>query len=75
MPILDLSNFETRVAAVEGGYIWSAPRGAIVAALEDIAAGRIAAPSFIPREWEGLAREHGVEPASTGGLAQGSGPA
>lgn len=75
MTTLDLSNFETRVAAVEGGYIWSAPRGAIVKALEDIAAGRIAAPSYIPREFEGLAREHGVEPAAVGGLAEGSGPA
>lgn len=75
MVTLDMSDPAVRKAAVEGGYIWSAPTGAIVAALEDIKAGRVAAPSFIPREFEQLAREHGVEVALTGGLSQGSGPA
>lgn len=75
MPTIDMSDLEERRIAVQRGYIWSAPRGAIIAALRDIKAGTIPAPSFIPREFEQLAREHGVEAAQVGGLAQGSGPA
>lgn len=75
MPTLDLSDFATRATAVQRGYIWSAPTGAIVQALKDIAAGRIPTPGFIPAEFEQLAREHGVEAAQTGGLDSGSGPA
>lgn len=75
MPTIDMSDPAERKTAVERGYIWSAPTGAIIAALRDIKAGAIPPPSFIPSEFEQLAREYGVEAAQMGGLAQGSGPA
>lgn len=75
MPVIDLGKFENRVQAVESGLIWSAPMGAIKAALEDIKAGRIAPPATIPQEYQGMAREYGVTEASAPGLAEGTGPA
>lgn len=75
MVTIDMTDPEERRKAVEAGYIWSAPQGAIEAALEDIAAGRIAAPQYIPAEFKGLAAEYGVTAGSAPGFAEGSGPA
>lgn len=75
MSIIDLADPAERARAVADGLIWSAPEGAIVAALKDIAAGRIPPPAVIPSQWMGLARQYGVEPAKAGGLMEGQGPA
>lgn len=72
---VDLTDPAERAKAVAGGYIWSAPHGAIVAALKDIAAGRIPPPDYIPSEFSSLALYLGVKPAATGGIAEGPGPA
>jgi hypothetical protein len=60
---VDMRDPAERARAVEQGYIWSAPLGAIEAALEDVAAGRIPPPAFIPEEFADLAAEHGVTAA------------
>lgn len=72
---VDLTDPAERAKAVAGGYIWKAPRGAIIAALKDIAAGRIPSPAFIPNEFVGLAAENGVSEQATGGISDGAGPA
>lgn len=75
MTTIDLSDPQARADAVRDGYIWSAPRGAVIAALKDIASGRIPPPSHVPQEYAELAAEYGVTVAMAGGLAEGSGPA
>jgi hypothetical protein len=75
MTIIDLSDLGERAKAVQQGYIWSAPDGAIQHALRDIAAGRIAAPASIPAEWQGYAESVGIDVNALGGLAPESGPA
>lgn len=63
MPKIDLMDPEERRRAVEMGYIWSAPRAAVMHALRDIAEGLIPTPDYIPNEWIGEAAELGVTPA------------
>lgn len=75
MTYIDLTDINERRKAVADGYIWSAPQGAIIAALKDIAAGRIDPPAVIPDQFANLARQYGVEPAAVGGLQEGQGPA
>jgi hypothetical protein len=72
---IDLTDPAQRAQAVQQGYIWQSPQGAIVAALKDIAAGRIPPPDYIPTEFADLAAQYGVQAASAGGISDGSGPA
>lgn len=62
MTVVDLTNIDERRKAVYYGYIWSAPRGAILKSIEDIKAGLIPAPDLrgIPAEWRAMLED--VEP-------------
>jgi hypothetical protein len=51
MAIVDLSNSATRATYIANGAIWSAPGRAIGAAIEDINAGRVPVPAYIPDEY------------------------
>jgi hypothetical protein len=63
MTVIDMTDPKERAKAMASGLIWSAPLGAIKAALEDVAAGHIAPPTYIPAEYVPLAQQYGVEQA------------
>lgn len=73
MPKIDLTDPAERQKAVQMGYIWSAPEGAIRAAFKDMKAGLYPVPSFIPNEWVGVAQEMGVKTTASG-FSEGQGP-
>lgn len=63
MATIDLTDPEQRRKAVASGLIWSAPQGAVVAALRDMKAGTIPTPDYIPSEWRAIAESLGVTPS------------
>lgn len=72
MTYIDMGDPKERAKAMASGLIWSAPQGAIIKALEEVAAGTIPPPTYIPPDFTALAREYGVEQAD---VPIGSGPA
>lgn len=56
MPLINMNLLEERRKAVERGYIWSAPSGAISEAIDDIIARRIPMPDprAIPDAWRAV---------------------
>ena len=72
MTVINMDDPKERAKAMASGLIWSAPHGAIIKALEDVQAGHIAPPTYIPDEFIPLARQYGVEQADA---PLGSGPA
>lgn len=75
MPVYDLNNPEQRARAIAAGIIWSAPLGAQRAACEDIAAGRVPMPDYLPPKAKVMLAELGVEvPDGAPFTAEGSGP-
>lgn len=65
MTVIDMADPEQRAQAVASGLIWASPTGAIRQALQDVADGRIPAPTYIPAEYAPLARSYGVTQGET----------
>lgn len=60
---INMRELANRAEAVRLGYIWSAPIAAVEAAMEDIKAGRIDPPDYIPDEYASIAASYGIKAA------------
>lgn len=74
MTVVDLTDPVARAEAIRLGYVWSGPRGAQSAAIEDIVSGRVPMPAYLPDEVRNTIASRTGKPVDLGVSPEGQGP-
>lgn len=61
MPIMDMNDPQVRAEAIASGYIWSCPMDAQEKACDDIAAGKVPVPTYLPTQARTMLAERGMQ--------------